>query len=368
MYTVTLNTEGMSKLFPKDDRGPLKMRDVARLAGVSTATISRVMHNSVLVDPETAARVRAVIQKVNYVPNNTGMALKSGRSGLFGLIVPSLSNPFFSDFVEQFEREIVNRDQEMMFAITDHLPEQMQRSTRRMLMRGVEGLVILESEIETRSYETMLHNQVPFVTLNRLTIEPGVGDVAIEATSGMKAAVAHLKKLGHQRIGFLGGIPGLIITRERELSFRHAMQANRFKVDEAAVLHAGFTIEGGAREMASLLRLANPITAVLCANDLSAIGALRTLGDRGLQPGKHISVVGLDDISLCTMVRPQLTTLRLSRESLVKLYLKALTSLIRDPHEPGMQLFYEPELILRETTGPVHPPGARQASGRRKTP
>ena len=90
----------------------------------------------------------------------------------------------------------MKRDQEMLLAITEHSPEQMQRSIRRMLMRGVEGLVILESEIETQSYETMLHNRLPLVTLNRLVLEPGVSDVAIDATLGMRAAVAHLKALG----------------------------------------------------------------------------------------------------------------------------------------------------------------------------
>ncbi len=337
----------------------MKMVDVARLAGVSTATISRVLNGSPLVDPATAARVHAIILETSYVPNNTGTALKSGRSGIFGLILPDISNPFFADFVKYFEREAVNRDQDMLIAITDHSPEQMQRCIRRMLMRGVEGLVILESEIETRSYETMLHNQLPLVTLNRLRLEHGVSDVAIEATSGMTDAVAHLAHLGHRHIGFLGGRAGQTITGARETSFRAAMKANRLAVDESAILYADFTLEGGRREMARMLDNAPHITAVLCANDLSAIGALRTLDERGLQPGKDISLIGLDDIDLCTMVHPPLTTLRISRPELVDLYFKAFAALRKNPHQIGLQLFQRMELIIRGTTGP---PSGRQAA------
>ena len=338
----------------------MKMVDVARLAGVSTATISRVLNGSPLVDPTTAARVHAIILETNYVPNNTGTALKSGRSGIFGLIIPDISNPFFADFVKYFEREAVDHDQEMLIAITDHSAEQMQRCIRRMLMRGVEGLVILESEIETRSYETMLHNQVPLVTLNRLTLEHGVSDVAIDATSGMTAAVEYLAGLGHRHIGFLGGRAGQTIAVARESSFRSAMKANRLDIDETAILYADFKLEGGTREMKRLLDTSPGVTAVLCANDLSAIGALRTLDERGLRSGTDLSIIGLDDIDLCTMVHPPLTTLRISRPELVNLYFQALTGLLANPHQPGVQLFQALELIIRGTTGP--PPSSRTAA------
>jgi DNA-binding LacI/PurR family transcriptional regulator len=334
-------------------RGPLKMRDIANLAGVSTATISRVLHNSTLVDADTAQRVRDVIRKNSYVPNATGTALKSGRSGIFGLIVPDITNPFFADFVKHFEREVVDHDQEMLLAITDHLPEEMQRSTRRMLMRGVEGIAILESEIETSSYETMLHNRVPIVTLNRLTIEPCVSDVAVHASSGMTAAVRHLQKFGHQRIGFLGGRPGQSISMEREKTFRAVMKKVKLPIDKASVVPAHFTIEGGYNAMNTLLEQPNRVTAVLCANDLSAIGAMNAMRYAGIVPGKDLSVIGLDDIDICTMIHPTLTTLRLSREHMVKLFLQALARLSQEPYQKGEQFMIELELIVRESTGPA---------------
>lgn len=328
------------------------MRDIAQLAQVSTATISRVLHDSPLVDPITAQRVRDVIHRNNYVPNSTGTALKSGRSGIFGLIVPSIDNPFFADFIQHFERQVLARNQEMMLATTGHLPAQMQRSTRRMLTRGVEGLVILESEVETEAYETMLRNHVPIVTLNRMLVEHGVSDVAVQARKGMTEALRHLISLGHRRIGFLGGRPGQSISHERERSFRDALRKLHLPLHEEHIVAANFSFEGGRTAMAGLLAQQNRVTAVLCANDLSAIGAMAAIREAGLTTGQDISVIGLDDIDLCTMVHPQLTTLRLSRERLVELYLQALTGLTHSPNTPGQQLMIELEFVERDSTGP----------------
>jgi LacI family transcriptional regulator len=335
------------------------MRDIARIAGVSTATISRVINNSDRVDRQTADRIRSIIQDLNYIPNSTGTALKSGRSGIYGLIVPNISNSFFADFISQFEREVVTRDQEMMLAITAHSHEEMQRSIRRMLMRGVEAIAVLESEIETTAYESMLHNRVPLVTLNRLAVEPGVSDVAVEAFTGMKLAIQHLVELGHSRIGFLGGRAHQTISAARESAFRKAMRANRLEIIRPAIQAADFSIEGGRRAMSRLISRStanfSPVTAVLCANDLSAIGAMLAIRNAGLIIGQDISVIGLDDIDLCTIVDPPLTTLHLSRKNMVSLFLEAMDNLLSAPHETGQQLNIHVDLVIRGSTGPCRP-------------
>lgn len=333
-------------------KGPMNMRELARQAGVSTATVSRVLHNSPKVDPATAQRVRQVIERFSYVPSSMGISLKSGRSGVIGLILPDLANPFFADFVRHFEGQIVAREQEMMLAISEHSSSQMQQCIRRMLQRGVDGIVMLESEIATQSYETVLHNLVPLVTMNRLLVEPGVSDVAIDSSPGTSAAVAHLCELGHTRIAFLGGIAGQRIAIARREAFRKAMTANGLESDETLIVDARFSFEGGLAAMCELLQLDDRPTAALCANDVSAFGAMRALADRGLVAGKDFSIVGLDDVDLCRMIHPYLTTLRLSREQLARLCFTALDKLFKAPHRPGVQLVLETELVLRETTGP----------------
>lgn len=249
-----------------------------------------------------------------------------------------------------FELEAVERSQEMLLAITDHSPQQMQRCVRRMLMRGVEGIAILESEVETKSYETMLWNRIPLVTLDRLITAPGVSDITVDATEGMKPAIAHLASLGHRHIGFLGGIEGLIITASRANSFRQAMIANRLAVLEQAIVPGEFTLEGGFRGMERLLAQAPACTAVLCANDMSALGALRALRKNGLRVPDDFSVIGLDDIVLSTLVEPTLTTLRLSRQDLACKFLRELMRLREAPQKPGREIVIGLELIPREST------------------
>jgi len=342
----------VSKRFPDRPSGPLKMRDIATLAGVSTATVSRVLHNSPLVDPKTAEAIQRIIKKANYIPNNTGKALKSGHSGIFGLMVPDLGNPFFADFVQHFEQRVVDRDQEMLLAISNHRPDLMLRSTRRMLMRGVDGIVILESEIETESYETVLHNQVPLVTMNRLVVEPGVSDVAIDVLSGQKKAISYLKKAGHRHIVFLSGIAGQKITEARNQSFLQAMKSMHLACRRESIVYSNFTVEGGFHAMETLLHQKVPVSAVLCANDLSAIGAHSALRSHGLTPGRDISIIGLDDIPLDTMISPPLSTLSIARDHLARLCYDALARLLLKPNHPGEQLFLGVDLVLRESTGP----------------
>ncbi|HWT66540.1 MAG TPA: LacI family DNA-binding transcriptional regulator [Terracidiphilus sp.] len=338
------------------------MRDVARIAGVSIATISRVLHDSPLVDPTTAQRVQSIIRDLNYIPNTTGTALKSGKSGIFGLIVPELSNPFFADFVKHFEREVVEHGQDMMLAFTDHSPVQIQQCVRRMLMRGVEGIALLDSEIGTRSYETMLRNRIPLVTLNRLQSEPGVSDIAVDATPGMTAAIAHLIGLGHRHIGFLGGKGEERISVARTNSFREAMAANKLPILEQAIVNAEFQLEGGYYAMERVLVQAPSCTAVLCANDMSALGAIRALRSHRRSVPEDFSVIGLDDIALCTLVEPAMTTLRLSRQDMARKYLRELMQLRESPHKPGRKIMVGLELIVRDSTSKA--PSQRRKSFR----
>jgi LacI family transcriptional regulator len=139
---------------------------------------------------------------------------------------------------------------------------------------------------------------------------------------------------------------------DREKSFRAAMKKMKLPVIPEAIVAANFTVEGGRDAMAELLRVPKGATAVLCANDLSAIGAINAIQDAGLEAGRDISVVGLDDIDLCTMIRPALTTLRLSRPFLVQAFLNALTRLALSPRRNGEQISIELEFVQRDSTGP----------------
>jgi DNA-binding LacI/PurR family transcriptional regulator len=163
----------------------MDMRDIAKLAGVSSATVSRVINGSNLVRPETVERVRKVIEEVKFFPNNSATTLKYGRSGTYGLIIPDITNPFFPEFIKCFEGIVVENDQEMLMATTDFHSGRMQQSIRRMLVRKVDGVALLASEIETEPFEDLIHNRVPLVTMDRGRTAKGLSDVAINNKSGI---------------------------------------------------------------------------------------------------------------------------------------------------------------------------------------
>jgi DNA-binding LacI/PurR family transcriptional regulator len=179
----------------------LDMRDIAKLAGVSSATVSRVINQSVVVKPATAERVRRVIAELKFFPNNSATTLKRGNSSTYGLIIPDITNPFFPELIRSFEKILVENNREMLMTTTDFHPSRIQQSIRRMLVRKVDGVALVASEIETESIESLIRNRVPLVTMDRRITGPGLSDVLINNTSGMDQAIKHLKDLGHKEIG-----------------------------------------------------------------------------------------------------------------------------------------------------------------------
>jgi LacI family transcriptional regulator len=193
----------------------MDMRDIAKIAGVSSATVSRVINGSNLVRPVTAERVRQVIKELKFVPNGSATTLKYGRSSTYGLIIPDITNPFFPEFIQSFERILGDKNRDMLMATIGSHPERMQQAIRRMMIRQVDGVALLASEIETEPIEALIHNRVPLVTMDRRLVGPGLSDVSIYSESGMREAVDHLHRLKHRKIGYIGGSAGLTISDHR---------------------------------------------------------------------------------------------------------------------------------------------------------
>lgn len=331
----------------------MDMRKIAKLAGVSSATVSRVINGSNLVRPETVDRVRKVIEEVKYFPNSSAMALKNGRSNTYGLIIPDITNPFFPEFIQCFEEIVVENDREMLMATTDSHSSRTQKSIRRMLIRKVDGIALLASEIESEPFEALNKNRIPLVTMDRSFIAAGLSDVSINNKRGMDQALQHLKDLRHKKIGYIGGFAGLTISDHRVQAFSHAMKRVDL-IPRAEFIKVGnYRISGGVTAMTELLSLKDRPTAVLTANDLTAIGAVRAARDMGCSIPEDVSVIGFDDIELSDVIHPPLTTLRLSRREMAHTFFKALEHLKAHPQEMGEQYSVKTTLVIRQSTGPA---------------
>jgi DNA-binding LacI/PurR family transcriptional regulator len=331
----------------------MDMRGIAKIAGVSSATVSRVINGSSLVRPETAERVRQVISETRFVPNGSATTLKYGRSGSYGLIIPDMTNPFFSEFLRSFESILVAKRQDMLMALTDHQASRMRDTIHRMLVRQVDGVALLASEIETEPIETMIRNRVPLVTMDRRLTGQGLSDVSIHYGSGLNQAVEHLKQLRHQKIGYIGGSSGLTISDHRIEAFVAAVERVGLKVDSKFVIAGNYRISGGVAAMTELLSRKDRPTAVIAANDLTAMGALHALHRHGLSAPRDLSVIGFDDIELCDIFDPPLTTIRLPRHEIAEKFATALESSAKDPHAPGKIYTIKTSLVVRGTTGPA---------------
>ena len=338
----------------------MDMRDIAKLAGVSSATVSRVINGSATVRPEKAERVRRVIAELKFFPNSSATTLKHGKSSTYGLIIPDITNPFFPELIRSFEKILVENNREMLMATTDFHPSRIQQSIRRMLVRRVDGVALIASEIETSPIESLIHNRVPLVTMDRRITGPGLSDVLINNTSGMDEAITHLKALGHTEIGFIGGMIGPTISDHRTNDFIKAMKKHGLNANPAFMRAGNYRIPGGEAAMAELLQLSARPTAILTANDLTAIGALRAIHHRGLTVPGDLSVIGFDDIELSDILHPPLTTLHLSRQKFAQIFFDALEVMREQPHADGRQYSIKTSLVIRESTGPVKSPPKRR--------
>ena len=333
----------------------MDIQQVAKRAGVSTATVSRVLNGSPKVRKETSERVRRVIDELNYVPNNSARNLRIGRSQLYGLIVSDIKNPFFPDLIDQFESLAAARGIDVIFTHTNYDSERLATCIRRLVERNVDGIAIMTSEVDEQALRIATGRNVPVVLLNQPSLRESYGTVLVDYTRGYREAVEHLKKLGHRNIVFLTGPAELSSVRRRQKAFEAAAKKCGSSVRDEQFILGDMRVEGGRTAMESLLQRKPRPTAVVAANDLMAIGAMQAAMAAGLHVPEEISIIGFDDLPLATIMHPQLTTIHLSRHEIAGEAFEQLLQMHRK--EPGHAQRPErkvhPRLIVRESTGPA---------------
>ncbi len=337
----------------------MNIKEVARLAKVSTATVSRTINGSEKVTAETAERVRQAIETLKFYPNTNARALGSGRSSLYGLIISDITNPFFPELVKSFEDVAVQFGQEVLIANTNYDPHRMEVCVSRMLQRKVDGVAIMTSEMDEHLIDEMSSRRIPLVFLDTGTPQKGISNIAIDYASGIDAAVEHLSNLGHTAIGFISGPMDLTSARVRSRAFTNSMKRKGLKIDRNMIEEGNHRMDGGREAMVRLLDKAARPTAVLTSNDMTAIGAMGAIFERGLKVPQDISLIGFDDIELSAFTQPGLTTVRLSRQEIAKTAFRALYDTKENASAKGAEFTIQPTLIERKSTGPV---AARRAT------
>lgn len=322
---------------------------VARLANVSIATVSRTINNIPSVNPKMAKRVWEAIRELNYFPNTQARALVSGRSRLLGLIVSEITNPFFPELIQVFEEVAVEHGYEILIGSTNYDPERMKRCIRRMVERNAEGVAVMTFGIEQPLLDQLADRKIPLVFVDQGPDRAGISLLHVDYHHGIRQGIQHLAALGHRDIAFITGPLRLHSAQSRLAAFKKALQECGIPIREKLIVEGDHTMEGGMTAAEQLLEQERVPTAIMCSNDMLAIGVLHKLSRSGLRVPDDISIVGFDDIRMVEMMIPSLTSVQMSRSELARAAVTALRAHVENT-APKREYKIDTRLVVREST------------------
>ena len=323
---------------------------VARKAGVSTATVSRVLNNLNVVKSSTRARVLKAAQDLKYHPNLHARSLARGKSLTLGILVSNMENPFFFDVFRALESASHARGYEVVVANTDYRSEQLVSSVRLMIGWRVAGLAAIVSEMDADLMQVLTDSRIPVVFYDVGTPKRNITNVRVDYRKGMRKIVEYLHELGHTRMAFVGHHSTLGPISERRKTFLESV-ARCTPSAEGHIVAGADGLDGGRQAARELLSSDFHPTAIICVNDFMAVGVLRELRDQGVRVPEDMSVTGFDNIKLAEFCSPALTTVHIPREQIGQTIFENLVPDSAKEQLVGREILIDPELVVRESTG-----------------
>lgn len=309
------------------------IRDVARLAGVSVTTVSRVLNEPDTVRAVKVAAVRQAIEQLQYQPNRVARSLKSKTFAVIALVVTDISNMFFAEIAKVFESQCDERGYSLMLCNIDTREDRLVRLLRELPQRGVDGIIVCGSAHMTSpqvhaSLREILEHGPPLVATGHEVDGLPFVSVTNDSQAGIDQVVAHLQETGRSRIAYLSGPAHSQIVEERRLSFRAAARERGFVLDERLTLEIGYDFDAGQRAVERLLAVESSFDAIVCAGDQMAIGAIRGLKVAGLRVPEDVAVIGFDNTRLAEFSEPPLSSVSVNLQDIATLATDRLFGLI----------------------------------------
>jgi LacI family transcriptional regulator len=325
--------------------------DIAREAGVSKSTVSLVLMMSPQVKAETRERVTRAMDALGYVYNRGAASLRRARSDIVGMVINDLANPFFAELAIGIERTLQNSGFIPFIANTAESVVRQAEVMRSMREHGAAGIILCPALHTDAAEIARLDSPLPMVLAIRRIAGARTSLVVSDNVGGAARATEHLIQLGHRAIGFVGGLGHMVVFQDRIAGFTRAMNAAGFAIEESLISHGMPTKEGGFLAMSRLLAAEKRPTAVVCFNDVVAIGAMLAMARSGLVAGRDIAIVGFDDTDEARHVSPALTTVSVDTAGLGE---RAAQMLLRQINEGERRLdshIGEASLVVRESCG-----------------
>jgi len=332
----------------------VSIKDIAKAAGVSHSTVSRALSDSPLVKAETAARVQRLAQEMGYFPDAIARSLVTQQTRTVGVVVTTITDPFVAEVVQGVEDTAQENDYSVILASSASEPERELAAVEMLRAKGVDSVIVTSSRVGALYLEHLERIGVPVVLVNNHNEQSGryTFSVSVDNQHGGHLATGHLIERGHRRIGYVSGPADHSDDAERLAGYRQALDEAGIAFDPALVVPGNGCLDGGEQALRTLARLTEPVTAVFCYNDMTAIGLLSAARQAGISVPDDLAVVGFDDIPLAAHVYPPLTTIAQPQRDMGRQAMDMALALMTadDSTTPFSDVVVKGRLVVRETT------------------
>lgn len=329
------------------------LKGVADRAGVSIATVSRVLNSENLVKDETRIRVKKAIKELGYHPNRVAQRLRATKrtSKLIGLLIPDIQNPFYVDVIRGIEQHAYANDYAVVIGNFSQNEEREKLYIDILRSESVDGFIVAPFYGMEEYVEELVQDGFVVVCIDRGLTKLDVDVVKVDNTAGAFNAIEHLIKLGHKRIAHITGNPQIPTTLERITGYEQALKKHGFKIDRDIIKSKESDYKSGVVLAAELLDMQDPPTAIFTANNLLTLGALETIHHRGLSIPEDVAIVGFDDMYWSMSLNPPLTAVRQSGFEIGRRATDLLYQRIAEPDRATVNIVLKTELMIRKSCG-----------------
>jgi DNA-binding LacI/PurR family transcriptional regulator len=335
----------------ENDYKVVVLSEVAKKAGVSMATVSRVINNSPKVHPETRLKVQQVIKNLKYHPNRVAKRLrnKNAPGNLLGVLIPDIQNPFYVEVLRGIEN-IAYENKYALIVCNFSQDEKKEKLYLDILQsESIDGLIAAPANEHDQNVISVVKSGLPIVCVDRGLSDIDVDVILVENRNGAYSAVDYLAKAGYSRIAYISGIPQIPSSQQREQGYRDALVANNLPIDKKLIKYGDSGHQSGVKLCEELLNLSTPPDAIFTGNNLITLGALETIHKRGLKIPKEIAIIGFDDMYWSISLNPPLTAVKQPAYEIGRRAAEQLIQRINNPSRPTVSMIMKTELIIRSS-------------------
>lgn len=334
----------------------ITIKDIANEAGVSITTVSLVLNNKPCrISEKTKQRIFEIVEKNNYMPNLSARALVTKKTQTLGLIIPDISNPFFSELAKGVEREAQKKNYSVIFCNSNEHGYKDVSNLELLISKQIDGIIIStslqdsETELINQFNSLIYHQHLPLVAVDRVIPNKNYDIVSLDHREGGFMATMHLLELGHRKIGCITGPVDAHSARERFRGYLDALAMYDIKQDDSLIYHGDYQIASGQAGAAKLIHAG--VSAIFACNDMMACGVFSQAHRMGKVIGKDLSIIGFDDIALCEILEQPLTTIHQPVYQMGKSSCELIINMIEKKQRQKQVIKFLPSLITRQTTG-----------------